>query len=52
MRRRRLRVVEMEDGEEGTREGTADRGMVVEDGDGGRDIGWFVNGRKGMVIID
>lgn len=52
MRRRLIRIVEVEDGEEGTGDGIADRGMVVEEGDGGREIGWFVSGRKGLVIID
>jgi hypothetical protein len=45
VRKRRVRIV---DGEEG--EGM--EGMEVGEGDGGRDVGWFISGRKGVVIVE
>lgn len=42
LRKRRVRII---DGEEGD-------GVEIGDGDGGRDVGWFLSGRKGIVIVD
>ena len=40
---------EIPDGEEGQGQWQGD---VVDEGDGGREISWFVSGRRGVVVID
>ena len=47
VRKRRVRIV---DGEDGEREGMS--GTEVGEGDSGRTVGWFISGRRGLVIIE
>lgn len=42
MRKRRVVVVDEESGGE----------VEIGEGDGSRDVGWFISGRKGTVMID
>jgi hypothetical protein len=46
VRKRRVRIF---DGVEG---GVGTWGTEVAEGDGGRDVGWFISGRKGVVIVE
>lgn len=42
VRKRRMRIVDGEEGE----------GVEILAGDGSRDVGWFISGRKGLVIVE
>ena len=44
MRKRKVRIVDGDE-EEGV-------GTEVGEGDGGRDVGWFISGRRGVVIVE
>jgi hypothetical protein len=61
VRRRKIRIVEVEDREteigdgeglDGLQGELGGEGEVVDEGDGGREIGWFVSGRRGVVVIE
>jgi len=45
VRKRKMTIVDMEDG------GTGRREFDVTGGDGSRELGWFIQGRRGEVII-
>lgn len=56
-----MRIVEVEDreteigdgeGQDGLKGELGREGEVVDEGDGGREIGWFVSGRRGVVVIE
>jgi len=49
VRKRRVRIFDGVEGGVGTG-GTW--GTEVAEGDGGRDVGWFISGRKGVVIVE
>ena len=46
----RKRTVRIVDGEDSEREGV--EGAEVSEGDSGRTVGWFISGRKGIVIVE
>ncbi len=56
IRRKKIRIIEVEDAETEIPDGEEGQGQwqgdVVDEGDGGREIGWFVSGRRGVVVID